>query len=181
MARAGTNHKGGRPVGALAKRTKALRAIADEALASGVHPLSIMLENMRFFHSEADALLAKVLVGLKKQEKTERLVELLASLTNSRMKAQSCAVDAAPYVHAKLSAVHVDGQVKHKHEESDAAFQLIEGTVEQVINSTAVDPWRESQVEVNSSPEPDHSGEREPEHKGRKLVYVADASRQRVG
>jgi hypothetical protein len=93
---------GGRRKGSLNRRTKALRAIAAEALESGVTPLEVMLENMRFFHAEAEELLARVTSGLEDDERSGDLLQLLAKLRHFRLEAQRCAVDAAPYLHPRL-------------------------------------------------------------------------------
>lgn len=120
----------GRKPGGFNARTKALRAIADEALVSGCSPLEVMLNNMRFFHEKADVLQTAVVTKLsKKSLKSEEAMELLEEfkeLGENRMKAQSCAVDAAPFVHARLSATTVDATVTHKHEEVEKAFKVIE-------------------------------------------------------
>lgn len=140
----------GRKPGGLNQRTKALRAIADEAIAEGVHPLEVMLDNMRFYHERADvlqtAVLAKVAkVSLKSKEAME-LLEEFKELGAARMKAQSCAVDAAPYVHPRLSATSADVTVTHKVEEAEQAFKQIEGALNQMVNGEII-PAREKAKE----------------------------------
>ncbi len=107
-----------------------LREIAAKALADGVTPAEVMLDNMRFFHEKADVLQTAVVTKLsKKSLKSEEAMELLTEfkeLGENRMKAQSCAVDAAPYFHARLSASTVSGEITHKHEEVEKAFKVIE-------------------------------------------------------
>lgn len=138
----------GRPVGSVGQKTKMLRAIADKAIAEGVHPLEVMLDNMRFYHQRADvlqtAVLAKVAkVSLKSKEALE-LLEEFKELGENRMKAQSCAVDAAPYVHPRLSATQVTGEITHKHEEAEQAFKTIEGALEAVVTGDII-PKREKE------------------------------------
>lgn len=108
-------HVGRKPGGTNA-RTRAMRAIADEALQSGCHPLEVMLNNMRFYHNEAQGILAQILAAVKAGGKKLGLehLELLGKLYNTRNEAQKCAVDAAPYVHARLSAIAVSGSVDHR-------------------------------------------------------------------
>jgi hypothetical protein len=63
-----------------------------------------MLENMRFYHSEADRLLAIIVAGKKP---TVELVEAMKGMCEFRSEAQKCAVDAAVFVHPRLAAVAV--------------------------------------------------------------------------
>src|SRR5437016_3860909 len=108
MGRFGGAQKGaGHPKGKLGKRTLALRAIADEALAEGVTPIEVMLENMRFYHSESDKLLATIIAGVENGKSPASLVEALSKLMWFRAEAQKCAVDAAPYLHPRLSSIAV--------------------------------------------------------------------------
>jgi hypothetical protein len=109
MPRGGARPGGGRRKGSVNRRTKMLRALAAEALESGVTPLEVMLENMRFFHAEAEQLLARITSGLDRGEPSGDLLQLLAKLRHFRLEAQRCAVDAAPYLHPRLSAVAVAG------------------------------------------------------------------------
>lgn len=137
----------GRKPGGLNQRTKALRAIADQAIAEGVHPLEVMLDNMRFFFQKADVLQVAILdkVTQKNVLKGEQAMELLMEfkkLGEFRMKAQVCAVDAAPFVHPRLSATTVDATVTHKMEEVEAAFKVIEGSLEAIVTGDII-PARE--------------------------------------
>lgn len=129
----------GRPVGSLSTRTKAIRAIADQAIAEGVHPLHVMLENMRFYYEKAVVLQTAILKDIGKKPPLE-LLEALKELGSFRNLAQSCAVDAAPYVHPRLSATSADVNVNIKVEEADAAFREIEGTLEQVVSGSTIEP-----------------------------------------
>lgn len=137
----------GRKPGGLNQRTKALRAIADQAIEDGVHPLAVMLENMRFFHQKADVLQTAVVTKLnKKSLKSEEAMELLLEfkeLGANRMKAQSCATDAAPYVHPRLSATQVTGEITHKHEEAVKAFKTIEGAMNTLVYGETITPVKE--------------------------------------
>lgn len=139
-------NKGGRPVGSIGHRTKMLRAVSDKALQKGVAPIEVMLENMRFFHQKADVLQTAVVTKLsKKSLKSEEAMELLLEfkeLGANRMKAQSCAVDAAPYVHPRLSATQVTGEITHKHEEVEQAFKTIEHALEAQVTGEII-PARE--------------------------------------
>lgn len=127
----GPQEGAGRPKGSVGQRTKAIRAIADKAIQEGVHPLEVMLDNMRFYHQKADVLQVAILdkvtaKGVLKGEDAMKMLEEFKELGEFRMKAQSCAVDAAPYVHPKLSATSADVTVTHKVEEAEAAFKTIE-------------------------------------------------------
>lgn len=104
----------GRKPGSVSRRTRAIRELSNQAIAAGVHPLEVMLNNMRFYHNEAQNLLAQILAAIKKGSLGVAHLELLGKLYNTRNEAQKCAVDAAPYVHARLSAVAVSGSVDHR-------------------------------------------------------------------
>lgn len=84
--------KRGRPAGSVNKRTQALQ---EKAVRMGITPLEFMLRNMR-----------------KSIPKNATVAERIA------MEAQKlqAARDAAPYVHARLSAVQVSGGLKLNHE-----------------------------------------------------------------
>lgn len=146
----GPQEGAGRPKGSVGQRTKALREIADRAIQEGVHPLEVMLDNMRFYHERMavlqTAVVAKVSkVSLKSKEAMELLNEF-KELGEARMKAQACAVDAAPYVHPRLSAVAADVNVTHKVEEAEEAFKLIEGSLNAIVTGEII-PKREKNKE----------------------------------
>lgn len=87
-----TPKKRGRPAGAVNKRTAAAQ---EKAARSGITPLEFMLRNMR-----------------KSIPKDATVAQRIAM---EAMK-QQAARDAAPYVHARLSAVQVSGGLKLNHE-----------------------------------------------------------------
>jgi hypothetical protein len=78
MARGGARPGAGRRKGALTKRT---REIAEQAVASGMTPLEVMLSAMRFHVERGDL-----------------------------DKAAAVAKDAAPYIHPKLASVEHMGE-----------------------------------------------------------------------
>lgn len=120
----------GRKKGTLNKRTQMLRKIADGALTKGHTPIDVMLKNMRRFDEEADGLWSEVMIAMGQmadtiktsQEKFDFLDKMTATLgkmRECRLDAQKCAVDAAPFVHAKLSSVSVsvtDDKLSRKSE-----------------------------------------------------------------
>ena len=90
---------GGRQKGSLNKKTQALQAKVE---ASGLTPLDVMLDNMRFAHEQAGKLLEGLLAAGAKpaDEKFDQFKELI----RFRGMAQECAKDAAPYIHARVTA-----------------------------------------------------------------------------
>jgi len=64
-----------------------MREITNKALAAGITPMELMLDNMRYFYSQA----------LVADTEVER-IEL-------RTRAQVCAKDVAPYMHPKLATI----------------------------------------------------------------------------
>lgn len=106
----------GRKPGSISVRTKFIRAASDEAIRAGAIPLEVMLDNMRFYHEEAQRLLNMFLEANAKKKLNENHIELLAKLYDYRNHSQKCAADAAVYVHPRLSAVSVSGEVTQRHE-----------------------------------------------------------------
>jgi hypothetical protein len=115
VARGGKREGAGRKKGSLTVRTQ---EVAARAVAEGVTPLDIMLQNMRHFQQVAiDA--EATLEGLTAEEITGRAATpdeqfklLLAKAKQAaglRQMAHDCARDAAPYIHPKLSAIQHTG------------------------------------------------------------------------
>lgn len=118
MARGGKRDGAGRPAGAITRRT---REVAERALATGMSPLDVMLDNMRHFQQVAlDA--EATLEGLTAEEFSEQVPPdaspedqfkfLLAQVKKTvglRQAAQDAARDAAPYIHPKLASVQHTG------------------------------------------------------------------------
>jgi hypothetical protein len=130
MPRGGKREGAGRKQGALTERT---RAVAERALAEGKAPLEVMLDNMRHFQQvalDAEATLEGLTVAefagkVTEDTPEEQFKALLAHVKKTagfRQLAQECARDAAPYIHAKLSAVQHSGAITLTHE--DALSQL---------------------------------------------------------
>lgn len=120
MARGGKRNGAGRPAGAVTKRT---RETAERALAEGKAPLDVMLENMRHFQQvalDAEAVIESMneeQVGALGQSHEEQFKALLAKVKQAaglRQMAHECARDAAPFIHARLSAVQHSGQINLK-------------------------------------------------------------------
>lgn len=101
MSHGGKREGAGRPLGAATLRSQ---EIAAKAIQAGITPLEVMLDNMRFAHSELTEHLSK-LMDLAPDEVTD----YLKAHINLREVAQECAKDAAPYVHAKLANMEVTG------------------------------------------------------------------------
>jgi hypothetical protein len=112
MPRGGKRIGSGRKAGAVTKRT---RQIADQAITQGISPLEVMLHNMRFAHSGVDVVLQKILAGeldgMVAEEGGEdvRLGALRSALKLAEFS-QKCAIDAAPFIHPRMSPT--DGKAK---------------------------------------------------------------------
>lgn len=120
MPRGGAGRGQGRKKGGVNRRTLALKAVADAALTSGCSPLEVLLENMRFYHSKINMAEQMLATAIANKEAPAALVEVLRKLCNFRSEAGRFAVEAAPYVHAKLASVTVGGDpnnpVRHEVE-----------------------------------------------------------------
>lgn len=120
MARGGKRDGSGRKLSALTTKS---RAIAERATAEGISPLEVMLANMRHFQQVAldaeavlEGLTAEDFLG-REVEPAEQFKALLAEVKKAaglRQAAQECARDAAPYVHPRLTAVALSGEVTAK-------------------------------------------------------------------
>lgn len=108
----------GRPPGAANRLS---RERANELSKSGETPLDVMIENMLFWHRHSkhiETLLADIAAQktLKDEDKIAELQKMLRQFLSARENAQKCAVDAAPYMHARLQNVTVqeDPDVQRK-------------------------------------------------------------------
>lgn len=89
---------GGRKKGSINKATKAVR---EKVLATGLDPVEVMRDNMKFAHEEAAKIIARLLEDCGVPEGFNMLREVLSL----REQSQECAKDLAPYVHPKLSTI----------------------------------------------------------------------------
>lgn len=109
----GSRVNAGRKTRGLGEKT---RIYAAKAAEEGVKPIDVMLGNMRYFWERADGFekkleeVAKIMTPeqiAKGGEEVMNLLTLIKDIGSFRSKAQECAVDAAPYVHPRLTAVAV--------------------------------------------------------------------------
>jgi len=99
-------------------------------MVDGHTPLEVMLANMRKFYSQA--------VELEQANSNDKYAQEL------RHKAQSCARDAAPYVHSR----HVSSTIRHEltvAELTDDELVLIAGSAK-VINGDTPDPGQAAEA-----------------------------------
>ena len=85
------------------------RKRAMELCANNESPLDIMFDNMLFWHRQSRDLGAKldaICRKIKNEDDRREAMSLARMFLSARENAQRCAVDCAPYVHAKLQAVH---------------------------------------------------------------------------
>lgn len=91
--------------------------IAADAAAKGITPIEVMLENMRYFHAQAQAcaraeqVLANELraTGADVGEVEDATQGLRQAMLQARVQAQESAKDAAPYIHPRLQAIELGG------------------------------------------------------------------------
>jgi hypothetical protein len=99
---------------------KLTRKKADELAAANKTPLDVMIDNMNFWRERAaeltDIMQKKLneLAAMPITNEDERKIfvkemrdfnKIAAHMIAARDKSQSCAVDAAPYVHPKLTSI----------------------------------------------------------------------------
>jgi hypothetical protein len=98
--------KGGRPPMA---PNRLSRKRAMELCANNESPLDVMFDNMLFWHRQSNDLgtkLKAIFGKIKSEDDGRAAIDLVRTLLSARENAQRCAVDCAPYVHARLQAVH---------------------------------------------------------------------------
>ena len=115
MARDGTK-TGGRLKGSANKKT---REIADKAAAAGDTPLEYMLKIMR------KPMPPELMERLKQTNETLSL-EMLTNLVDWHSLRFEAAKYAAPYIHPRLSATTVSGELEHKGKIEHVLKQEIE-------------------------------------------------------
>ena len=117
MSHGGKRAGAGRKVGEVTKKT---RAIAERAIAEGISPLEVMLNNMRHFQQvalDAEAILegltAEQYSGkvLSPDEQFKLMLAEVKKAAGFRQMAHECARDAASYLHPKLSSIQHSGQI----------------------------------------------------------------------
>jgi len=107
---------GGRPMGAVSKmsRTAADRYVEE----GGLLPIDVMGENMRFFFVEGTKF-AKQLLSMLDEARAQGVItpahiaevtRLLNAIHRARVVSQQCAVDMAPYLHARLASITVKNE-----------------------------------------------------------------------
>jgi hypothetical protein len=109
--------RGGRPKGIGGALAKITEYKARELAAKNKTPLDVMIKNMHWWESRSEELTQLVEEKVKKvsaAEADKELAEALKefnraqdSMTKARDKSQSCAVDAAPYVHPRHASISV--------------------------------------------------------------------------
>lgn len=116
MARGGYREGSGRKAGGVNTRHA---EIAAKAAAEGTTPLEVMLDNMRFYHQQADAALAKLLTGaapaeiaadvgqgkIEGDESPVTVIDALKIILGLRKAAGEAAKDAAPYMHPRFGQI----------------------------------------------------------------------------
>ena len=114
----GKREGAGRPKGSIARRLTTIRDLSMKVIKDAKKlPLRVMLQNMERFDDEANALYAKLQdmvdngappKSASRREHLEffdKVMELMSKMRECRLDAQKCAVDAAPFIHPRLSAV----------------------------------------------------------------------------
>jgi hypothetical protein len=123
MPRGGYRPGAGRPPGASTAKS---RAIAERVFQEGITPLEVMLDNMRFYHSEAIRLVARLIAGGMPEHLAEadeakpdapkddqphaNVIEAIGEVLRLRKLAGAEAARAAPYMHPRMGYVS-DGDI----------------------------------------------------------------------
>jgi hypothetical protein len=103
---------GGRPKGSKGKKTQEL---LGKAMAEGITPMEVLLNDMRYFHKLAEKNLAKII----EHETIEANLELFNEVKALKAIARECAEKVSPYIHPKLSSI--DAKVSVSNQETALA------------------------------------------------------------
>ena len=129
--------KGGRPRMAPNRlsRKRAMQLCADKE-----SPLDVMFSNMIFWHRQSKDLGAKlsaIFRKIKDDDDRREAMSVARNFLSAREAAQRCAVDCAPYVHAKLQAVQHEHGPKGRYLISDRP--LTESEWLKQVGATVID------------------------------------------
>lgn len=151
---------------------KLTRKVADAMADSGDTPLDVMIDNMLFWRNQAHNLQAVLMekiedlhpraaagdpdaqreAELRFDESVQQIREVGNHFLAARENAQRCAVDAAPYVNARIAPTKVDGSDK-------AAARLI---AKQVPPAEAMEAYLDSLRIVSIEADPTPTDEDDP-------------------
>jgi len=118
IGRGGATPGAGRKKGTLGRRIKLIRDLSMKAMKEAKRvPLATMLKNMNQFDDEADLLYAeyqelkKIPVPKDESKKIKHFMKMMEHWSKTRecmLDAQKAAVDAAPFMHQRLSATDIN-------------------------------------------------------------------------
>lgn len=134
MPRGGAREGAGRKLSSMTVRH---REVVEKALANGLTPLEVMLDNMRFYHNASVSLVEKLLAqgapplevepeGPPPDNPNQNVIDALREVLGFRKMAGEEAARAAPYIHPRLSAAVDDpenGKTEVPLSERLAAYQ----------------------------------------------------------
>lgn len=116
MARGGPRPNAGRKKNIPNKRTIALREVAEKALKLGKTPLDVMIDNMNFWREQSETIgeqLKNLIVDEMDPAARNDAIRTVKLFLAARENAQTCAVDAAPYVHPKFQSIQINKTTTH--------------------------------------------------------------------
>ena len=109
------------------QREKMAHETAAKAVAAGLDPLAVMLDNMRHFQQVAldaeatlEGLTAEEISGQAStpEQQFKLLLAKAKQAAGLRQMANECARDAAPYIHPRLASVEHSGEMTVTHEDA---------------------------------------------------------------
>ena len=94
----------------MSQRRKLMKQISMDMLKREKVPLRIMLLNMDYYDEEAQSyerIIHEKIAEIKMDgDQLLECLRLMEKLGDARMKAQHCAMQAAPYMHARFAHIH---------------------------------------------------------------------------
>jgi hypothetical protein len=153
--RGGPRIGAGRPPGSVHKRLLGVREITSDIIKSGKVPLRVMINNMLYYDEQAGYLEEQFADAMKdfhgkfSEAGFIKALELFSQISDTRMKSQRCAVDAAPFIHPRLSQMTMDVNTTH-HPRDLPADAPIEAAREDFRRMRSAPLIEQPDVEVES-------------------------------
>jgi hypothetical protein len=85
-----------------------------ELVQQGISALDVMADNMLFWHRNVHDLtsrLSNTVLNIEDPDERKTAYNLIKLLLQARENSQRCAVDLAPYIHAKLQSIQMSTEV----------------------------------------------------------------------
>jgi hypothetical protein len=157
-AAATTKHAGGAPLGSKhSQSTRLTRRKQAEIIASGDSPLDVLMEDMRWWKRQRDRLHGKIVAAvpgfnverdsffeIRPAENDETTRHYLDQYMTARKETRAAALDAAPFVHARMASLKPDqggdASLQDLAKLTDAELDQLEGISRKIAGAYGNEP-----------------------------------------